>query len=205
MKYGIDLKKSINEVQVTRTTKETKISVSINSIKGKTLDVNTSIPFLNHMIETLGWRANLNIGVKILFKVDLEHTITEDIGISLGCAILELFKMKMSKGLEGFGFAKGIIDEARAEVILSIEGRVSCFTRGPKFENIDGISSYCLVAFLKGFCQGNRCTLHLNYSGEDPHHTWEAIFRALGYAIQNIFQENEWRKGTISAMKGTLD
>lgn len=205
MNLGVNVKRNTNEIKVTRTTKETKISVSVNTIKEKSLGVKTTIPFLDHMIETLAWRANLNIGVKIESKVNLEHTIAEDIGITLGCAILELFKIKSSDGIEGFGFAKGVIDEAFADAIISIEGRVNCFISGPEFQNVDGISGYSLAAFLEGFSQGCKCNLRLEYSGKDPHHSWEAAFRAFGYALRNAFSENKWRKGTLSALKGTLE
>jgi len=205
MKLGIDVIRDTNDVKVDRTTKETKISVNVNVIRDKSLDVDTTIPFLDHMIETLAQKANLNIGVKIDSKVNLEHTIAEDIGMTLGNAILELFKIKLSEGIEGFGFAKGVIDEASADATISIEGRVNYFINGPEFQNVDGISGCSLVAFLEGFCQGCKCTLRLDYSGKDPHHSWEAAFRAVGYAIKNAFSKNTWRKGTISAMKGTLD
>lgn len=204
MKLGINVKRNTNEINVTRTTKETKILVSVNTIKEKSLGVKTTIPFLDHMIETLACRANLNIGVKIDLKVNLEHTIAEDIGITLGKAILELFKIKLPEGIEGFGFAKGVIDEALADAAISIEGRINYFINGPEFQNVDGISGYSLIAFLEGFCQGCKCTLRLNYSGKDPHHSWEAAFRAFGYSLRNAFTENDWRKGTISALKGTL-
>ncbi len=205
MNLGIAVKRKTNEVRVTRNTKETVILVSVNSVREKLLDVDTTIPFLNHMVETLAWRASLNIGVKIDSKVNLEHTIAEDIGITLGNAILELYKIKLSEGIEGFGSAKGVIDEASADATINIEGRVNYFINGPEFQNVDGISGCSLVAFLEGFCQGCKCTLRLDYSGKDPHHSWEAAFRAVGHAIKNALSKNTWRKGTISAMKGTLD
>jgi len=205
MKFGIDIISNTNEVNLTRTTKETKISVSVNTIRENSLDIDTTIPFLNHMIETLAWRANMNIGVKIESKVNLEHTIAEDVGIILGIAILELLKTKIPEGIEGFGFAKGAIDEAFADATISIEGRVNYSINGPDFQNVEGISGYNLVAFLEGFCQGCKCNLRLDYTGKDPHHSWEAAFRALGYAIRNTFSKNMWRKGNISALKGTLD
>jgi imidazoleglycerol phosphate dehydratase HisB len=205
MDLGIKVKENANEVNITRTTKETKISVVVNTLKEKSLYVETTIPFLGHMIETIAYRANLNIGLLIDFKIKLDHTISEDIGIALGRAILELFKIKMSDGIEGFGYARGVLDEAYADAIISIEGRANCFINGPEFQNIDGIYGYSLVAFLEGFCQGCKCTLKLDFSGRDPHHSWEAVFRALGYAIKNVFKKNIWRKGTISALKGTLD
>jgi len=157
------------------------------------------------MIETLAYRANLNIGLLVDTKVNLEHTISEDTGITLGRALLEMFKSKVNEGIEGFGSGKGVLDEAFADAIISIEGRVNYNINGPEFQNVDGISGYSLVAFLEGFCQGCQCTLKLDYSGKDPHHSWEAAFRALGYAIKEVYRTNEWRKGTISALKGTLE
>ena len=205
MNLGINVKRNTNEVKVTRVTKETKISVSVNSIREKSLDVDTTIPFFNHMIETLAWRACLNIGVQLDTEMKLNHPIAEDAGITLGCAILELYKSKMPNGIEGFGFARGIIDEAFADVAISIEGRINHFIDGITYENVEGTNRYDLIAFLEGFCQGCKCTLRVNYSGNDPHHSWEAVFRALGFAIRKAMEPNYWRKGTISAMKRTLE
>lgn len=205
MKLGVTIKKNSNEITVQRNTKETEIVVNVNSIKGKKLLIETQNPFLNHMIETLAFRANLNIGIKINSYTDLTHPLSEDAGITIGRAIFELYKSKINAGVEGCGFAKGMIDEAFADVSLSIEGRVNYFIDGPKFENVDGLSGYDLIAFLEGFSQGCRCTLRIKYSGEDPHHTWEAVFRGLGFAIRKALDSNEWRKNTISGLKGTLE
>ena len=205
MKLGVNVKRNSDEIVVTRNTNETKIIVQVNKIQKKSLEIDTTIPFLDHMIETLARRANINIGVKIDKKVNLQHTIAEDIGITLGKSMYELFKVEISNGIEGFGFSKAILDEAIAEAIISIEGRINYVINGPDFQDVDGVSDYNLVAFLEGFCQGCKCTLRLDYSGKDPHHSWEAAFRALGYAIKNVFKKNEWRKCTISALKGTLE
>jgi len=205
MTLGIKIERKQNELVVTRKTKETNIKIEVNRLKNKKLKVDTNIPFLDHMIETLAWRGNFNIGVKSEIYVKLQHTISEDIGITLGIAIYELFKAEISNGIEGLGFSNAILDEASASAIISIEGRSYCSVNGPEFENVDGISGYNLIAFIEGFCQGCKCTLRLDYSGNDPHHSWEVAFRALGYAIKNVFKPNEWRKGTISALKGTLE
>jgi len=205
MNLGINTKKTKDEIKVQRNTKETKVSVSVNQIQNNKLKAETTIPFLNHMIDTLAFRANLNIGLKISSDVELNHPIAEDTGITIGRAILELYKSKLPEGVEGFGSAKGIIDESYADVTISIEGRVNYFLNGPKFENVDGASGYDLIAFLEGFAQGCRCSLRIDYSGEDPHHTFEAVFRALGFAIQKALEKNSWRKEAISGLKGTLE
>ena len=205
MNLGVNVEKCKDEIKIQRNTKETVVSVRINQIKNKKLNIETSIPFLNHMIETLAFRADLNIGIKISSEVNLNHPMAEDAGITIGRAVLELFKSKISDGVEGFGYAQGIIDEAFADTTISIEGRINYFIDGPKFENVDGTSGYNLIAFLEGFAQGCKCTLRINYSGKDPHHAWEAVFRALGFAIRKALKENSWRKDTISGLKGTLE
>ncbi len=205
MSLGIKSRKEKNETKIQRNTKETKVSVSLNQIQNKKLKAETTIPFLDHMIDTIAFRANLNIEVFVESSVKLRHPIAEDTGITIGKSILELYKSKLSEGVEGFGSAKGIIDEAYAEATISIEGRTNYFIEGPSFENVDGTSGYDLIAFLEGFAQGCRCTLRINYFGDDPHHTFEAVFRALGFAIRKALQKNPWRKNTISGLKGTLE
>jgi len=205
MNLGISVENYKDEIKIQRKTKETIVSASINQKKNKKLTVESPIPFLNHMIDTLAFRANLNIGIKIDSDVGLNHPIAEDAGITIGRGILELYKSKISDGLEGFGYAQGIIDEAFADAAISIEGRVNYYINGPEFENVDGASGYDLLAFLEGFAQGCRCTLKINYFGKDPHHAWEAVFRALGFAIQKALKENSWRKDAISGLKGTLE
>jgi imidazoleglycerol phosphate dehydratase HisB len=205
MNLGITIQNKDNEIIVKRNTKETQIVVKINQEIKEKRSVCTTLAFLDHMIETLAWRANLNIGIKCKSMQKLNHPIAEDTGITIGLAILELFKNNIKSGVEGSGFAKGIIDEAIADVSLSIEGRTNYFIDGPSFEPFEGLSSYDLVAFLEGFCQVLKCTLRIKYEGKDPHHSFEAVFRGLGQALRNSLEKNEWRKGTISAMKGTLE
>lgn len=205
MTTGLDIKSENGEIELTRTTKETKVTVIVNSVREKKKEIKTSLPFLDHMIETIAWRANMNIGVSSDSKVQLSHPIAEDVGIALGRVVLELYKTKIATGVEGFGSASGMIDEAYAQVLISIEGRVNCFIEGPEFDHVENMKVHDLVAFLEGFSQGCRCTLRVSYKGRDPHHSWEAVFRALGLAIGNALLPNEWRKGTISGMKGTLE
>jgi Imidazoleglycerol-phosphate dehydratase len=60
-----------------------------------------------------------------------------------------------------------------------------------------------LQNFLSGFSNGAKCTLHVNIKeGEDPHHIWESVFRALGEALKMCFERNEFRKGTTVGVKG---
>jgi imidazoleglycerol-phosphate dehydratase len=205
LNLGIEKSNENGELRVRRTTKETEITVRLNGIKERELKNDTSLPFLDHMLDTLAWRACMNIGVEVKTEEKLRHPIAEDVGITVGLTFLELYRSKLPDGVEGFGFAKGAIDEAVADVTVSIEGRVNSFIDGPDFVDVEGMSGYDLIAFLEGFSQGCTCTLQVDFKGSDPHHSWEAVFRALGLALREALKPNEWRKGSIPGLKGTLE
>jgi len=211
-KFGIEIKElSEKKVGVQRTTRESKIEVWIEFAPRRDFKMDTGIEFLNHMIETLAWRmcANIDVSVKTEnFK--LTHVITEDTGLVLGKALEELFKRRMEKGVNGFGFSKGIIDEASSTVSVSVEGRPGIYLRGDvpgiKIEKVEDMLSNDLDDFLNGLALGMNCTIHVDVGyGDDPHHTWESVFRGLGEALRLVFEKNKWRKGTTIGVKGTLE
>ena len=62
-------------------------------------------------------------------------------------------------------------------------------------ENVEDMLTEDCVAFVEGLSQGLGATIHLDIlKGHDPHHCWEAAFRALGEAINQTFEENTWRR-----------
>ncbi len=205
MKLGYEVITNDEELKVTRRTKETFVTVRLNTKKDRPLEIKTPIPFQDHMIDTIAWRASMNIGVTIEESSGLTHPIAEDVGITLGRAVLELYRSKSDQGTEGFGSARGMIDEAIAEVSMSLEGRANTFIEGPEFDMVDGMSSHDILAFLEGFSQGCKCTLRVEFKGRDPHHSWEAVFRAFGLCLRDVLQRNDWMKGSISGLKGILE
>lgn len=77
---------------------------------------------------------------------------------------------------------------------------------GAKAETVEDMTGADMVAFYEGFAQGARCTLHLRaVSGNDPHHTWEAVARAFAVALKGCFDANPFRAGLTVGVKGTLD
>ncbi len=211
-KFGIDIKESSEKKAVVeRTTRESKIKVCVEFTPIRNFKINTSLEFLNHMIETIAWRMCANIDVSVDTKnFKLTHVITEDTGLVLGKALEELFKQRLEKGVNGFGFSKGIIDEASTTVSVSIEGRPEFYLRGNapgiKVERVEDMLSNDLDDFLKGLALGMNSTIQVDVEyGDDPHHTWESVFRALGEALRVAFEKNEWRRGTTVGVKGTLE
>ena len=168
----------------------------------------TPIPFLNHMIEHIAYRAGFNIRTTTeLTDFTLTHLITEDLGIALGKAVKEY--IDTTDGAMGFGDAVGMIDEARASVAISFESRayIDIDYHGNVIPaETEGMLSEDLETFLEGFVQGAMCTLHIDlYKGHNGHHIWEAIYRALGTALNRATAVSEERKGKTSGVAGKIE
>lgn len=168
----------------------------------------TPIPFLNHMIEHIAYRAGFNIKTTIeLTDFTLTHLITEDLGMALGKAVKEY--IDTTDGATGFGDAVGMIDEARATAAISFESRAYIdidYHGNAVPAEVEGVLSEDLETFLEGFVQGAMCTLHIDlYKGHNGHHIWEAIYRALGTALNRATAVSEDRKGKTSGVAGKIE
>ena len=200
-------------ITVTRKTTESEISVTLDFGEFKKdyrKRINTPIPFLNHMIEHIAWRSEVNIEVEVkLDQFDLAHLICEDVGITLGKAVAEYIQDNRENGVMGYGDGIGIIDEAMARSVISFESRAA-FHMGYSGISIpaetEGMLSEDLETFLEGFAQGALCTLHVDLlKGKNGHHIWEAIYRSFGIALNRAFILSERRRGMTSGVAGKID
>ncbi len=174
-------------IEVKRKTTESDISVTIdvspvkNDYRSK---INTPIPFLNHMIEHIVWRSGVNITINCsLDKFELDHLVCEDVGMTLGKAVAHYVK---NCSVKGYGDGIGIIDEARAVSAISFESRSLLVFDGKELlpDQTEHMLSEDLITFLDGFVQGANCTLHIDLQkGENGHHIWESIYRAVGISL----------------------
>ena len=200
------------KITVKRTTSESVITVSVSRGERDTdykKKIDTSLQFFNHMLETIAWRGCVNIEAKAeLDDFKLTHVICEDVGLALGEAFLELFGREIESGINGAGRSESCIDEALARAVISFEDRALIvmdekLVSGP--EMVEDMQQADLAAFLEGFVQGARATLHLDLiRGTNPHHVWESVFRALGEALRETFDECPWRRGTTPGVKGKV-
>lgn len=196
-------------INVKRKSTESEILVSIapppiaDNYREK---INTPIPFLSHMIEQLVYRWGINATVSVkLDKFNLNHVICEDLGQAFGKAVLEY--LKRQPGALSFGDSFGIIDEAKAQALVSFEDRSKFFFSSkveiPHFA--ETMLSEDLKVFLDGFAQGARSTLQIEvFSGENSHHIWEAVFRALGRALKNAFVTDPQRPDLTAGVAGKI-
>lgn len=198
-------------IKVIRKTTESEMTVTLDfsPLKSNYREyINTGITFLNHMIEHIAWRGGFNIEVNVkLDKFVLTHVIAEDLGIALGKAVREY--ILSTDGVQGYGDAVGIIDEAKAQCAVSFEERAYCdmdFNGIGGGECVEGMNSEDLETFLEGFAQGAMCTLHVDLiKGHNGHHIWEAIYRAFGIALNRTLMVSEERKGRTAGVAGKIE
>lgn len=200
------------KITIKRSTSESQIEVAIfhgdrdPEFKKK---IDTSLQFFNHMLETISWRACINIEVSVaLGNFKLTHVICEDVGLALGEAFAEALKRHFPSGVNGSGEAGCCIDEALAHTVVSFEERALLVIDEKLLtgaELVEDMQKADLVSFFEGFVQGARATLHVELiRGVNPHHVWESVFRAFGEALRAAFDPCPWRKGTTPGVKGNV-
>jgi len=171
--------------RIVRQTKETTIRVEITRDAG-TIDVSTTIPFLDHMLSTLARYSGL--GVRIAATGDLAHHISEDVAITLGAALAAYLPASAAR----YGDRTIPMDDALVHCALDIGGRA--FYRGP-------LPAAAYDHWMRSFADNARATLHLRVlRGTDRHHVIEAAFKALGLALRDALQEN----GSVFSTKGSV-
>lgn len=198
----------LRSVNIKRKTTETDITGKL-MIDGKgKVDINTGIGFLDHMLTLFAFHGlfDLTLKAKGDLKVDIHHT-NEDVAICLGKA----FKQALGdcKGIRRYGSKEVPMDTAGAKVMVDMGGRYTFVWRVPNYsQTLAPAENYSIEDgkdFLDTFAKNAAINLHAEiYSGEDVHHVLEAIFKALGMALDEATQIDVRRKG-VPSTKGTID
>jgi imidazoleglycerol-phosphate dehydratase len=192
--------------KVERKTQETDVVVELNlDGKGNT-DIDTGIPFFDHMLSMLGKHGliDLKVAAKGDLEVDGHHTV-EDVGISFGQAFKQALGEK--RGLRRYGHAMMPMDESLAVVALDISGRpYLVYNAEVPVEVIGSYDTALTVEFLQAFVNNAGVTLHVNLNaGRNAHHMVEAIFKGLGRALESAVEINPRILDVIPSTKGMLD
>ena len=196
--------------RVRRETREAVVEVVLQLGERGEPRLGTTLAFFDHMLEMLCWHAGITLEVDFEVKTfRLTHVVCEDVGLALGAGVLQALRERIPIGVESVGEAHAIMDEALAFAMVSFEGRARCqVARGGAAanEHVEDMLAADLVAFFEGFAQGARATARLSVlEADDPHHAWEAAFRAFGRALRFSLGSNPWRAGLTAGVKGTLD
>ena len=190
--------------QVKRSTKETSIEVSLALDGSGVHDIDTAIPFFDHMLAQFSRHGffDINIKAKGDIHIDYHHTV-EDVGIALGQAFKEALGDK--KGIRRFASASVPLNEALANCVADISGR-PFFVFNPEFpkSKIGEFDVELVAEFFQAFAVNGGITLHLDSPyWTNLHHIVEALFKAFAKALDQASSIDP-RSEEIPSTKGTL-
>lgn len=197
-------KKILRKSIVKRSTTETQIKVEWKIDGTGTSRINTTIPFLDHMLTLFAKHGffDLVVEAKGDTEIDDHHTV-EDIGIVLGDALVQALGSK--EGIRRFGWASIPLDETLAQVTLDLSGRPYLVYRVKLGQaRIKTFDLGLFEDFFQAFVSRAALNLHLNVAyGRNPHHIMEAIFKAFAKALDQATAMDERVVGVLST-KGKL-
>ena len=189
---------------IERATGETRITLSLTLDGEGRSAIRTGIPFFDHMLTLFSRHGllDLEIDAKGDIEVDYHHTV-EDVGITLGQALSKALGDKA--GIRRYGHAYVPMDEALARVVVDCSGRPFLAYEAPRGVEAIGLFPFQLVEeFLRAVAVNAGLTLHVSIlAGRDAHHMAEAVFKALGRAL-DIAVSLDGRVKGIPSTKGVL-
>lgn len=190
--------------KIVRKTGETNIELSLNLDGEGKADLKTGVPFMTHMLDLFAKHGQFDLTVRAAGDTEVDdHHTTEDIGICLGLALKEVLGDK--KGIRRYGNAFVPMDETLAQVVVDLSNRPHFELRGEIPRGKVGTFDTELVEeFLWKLALEARMNLHviLHY-GRNTHHMIEAIFKALGRALDEATMIDPRVKG-VPSTKGVL-
>ena len=188
-----------------RKTKETNILLDLNLDGRGSYSINTSIPFLDHMLSLMCKHGLFDMKLKAKGDIDIDdHHTVEDIGIVLGKALKQA--VGDMKGIARYGQASVPMDEALASVSIDISGRPYFVYKVefPKKSKLKDFDPDLIEDFLQAFVSNSSITLHINaLYGRNIHHIIEAVFKGLGRALREAVSINRKIK-SIPTTKGMI-
>jgi len=195
----------MREATVSRKTKETEISVSVNLDGNGHYTVATGIGFLDHMLEQLSRHSliDLTVEAKGDLHIDFHHT-TEDVGICIGEAVAQALGDR--KGITRYGAAQIPMDETLTEVALDLSNRPYLIWKvdfsKPKLGDMD---TELFKEWFQAFAQAAGITLHVwNKYGENNHHIVESCFKGLARALRTAIEIDDRKADAVPSTKGKL-
>ncbi|MFN3712385.1 MAG: imidazoleglycerol-phosphate dehydratase HisB [Alcanivoracaceae bacterium] len=190
---------------VSRNTLETQITVSVNLDGTGKSQLETGLPFLDHMVDQVARHGLIDITIAASgdLHIDAHHTV-EDIGITLGQALAKAWGDK--KGVRRYGNAYVPLDEALSRVVIDLSGRPGLemhvdFARA----RIGDFDVDLFYEFFQGLVNHGMMTVHIdNLRGRNAHHQAETIFKAFGRALRMAVEFDPRMENITPSTKGTL-
>lgn len=190
--------------EIERKTKETDIAIKL-TLGGKGVTaIDTSIPFLDHMLSLFAFHGLMDLRVRATGDIEVDyHHLMEDLGITFGEAIKKALGDK--KGIKRYGSATIPMDESLARVVVDLSGRPYLVYKVnlPKGA-VRNLEFSLFEDFFRSLSNHAMINLHIIVDyGRDLHHIFEAIFKAFGKALSEAVSPDPRIKG-LPTTKGKL-
>ncbi|MFJ7827641.1 imidazoleglycerol-phosphate dehydratase HisB [Psychrobacillus sp. NPDC096623] len=190
--------------KIERMTNETKVWVEIDLYGEGKAEIDTGVPFMDHMLDLFTKHGLFDASIKAKGDTYIDdHHTTEDIGIVLGQAVKEALGDK--KGIKRYGNAFVPMDDALAQVVIDISNRPHLEFRAQfPTQKVGSFDTELVHEFLWKFALEARMNVHvIVHYGANTHHMIEAIFKALARAIDDAITKDDRVKG-VPSTKGLL-
>jgi len=187
--------------EVYRKTKETEVKVKVNLDGSGKVEVETGVPFLDHMVTSLATHSMIDINAKV--TGDLRHHSVEDLAIGLGEALSKALGTR--EGIARFGYAAAPMDCSLAFATVDLVKRpyfkIDLKLRGKK---IEGMPTEDINHFFESLATSLCANVHVYVQyGSNDHHKAEASVKALALALRQAVAMDPRRKGVPSS-KGVI-
>lgn len=190
---------------VQRNTAETKISVAINLDGTGQGQIDTGVPFLDHMLEQIKRHGLIDMDISCQGDTHIDdHHSVEDVGITLGQAFNEAIGDK--KGIRRYGHFYAPLDESLSRAVVDISGRPGFHMDIPFTRAMIGSFDVDLFSeFFYGFVNHAKVTIHLdNLKGKNSHHQIESAFKAFARALRMAVEYDERALDSLPSTKNVL-
>ena len=190
---------------VKRETKETQIEVTLDLDGTGKSNLDSGIPFLDHMLDQIARHGVMDLDIKANgdLEIDFHHTV-EDIGITFGQAFTQALGDK--KGIRRYGHAYVPLDQALSRVVIDCSGRpgLEFHVDFPRAK-IGDFDTELFYEFFQGFVNHALVSMHIdNLRGRNAHHIIETVFKAYGRALRMAVEPDPRMQGTLPSTKGAL-
>ncbi|MFC6238687.1 imidazoleglycerol-phosphate dehydratase HisB [Longivirga aurantiaca] len=190
--------------RVQRTTKESDVLVELEIDGSGTADVETGVPFFDHMLAQIGKHGGFDLVVRTKgdLEVDAHHTV-EDTSLALGQALREALGDKA--GIRRYGDSLVPLDEALVQVAVDLSGRPYLVHDEPEIVELIGSYDTTLTKHIfESIVAESRITLHVKVlAGRNAHHVVETQFKAFARALRTAV-EIDPRVVGVPSTKGSL-
>lgn len=190
---------------ITRKTKETDITISLDIDGTGRTSIDTGVPFLDHMMDAFGRHGLFDLDIRAVGDVDVDaHHTVEDVGIVLGQAFAQAMGDK--RGIVRFASQFIAMDETLVLAALDVSGRGQLhYDVDLPIEIIGTFDTTLAKEFLISFASNAHITLHVMlFKGENSHHIVEACFKAVGRVLCEALAINPRIAGELPSTKGAL-